>query len=226
MTEQYWHYSESMENRKSSRSTSKRTYTQDADSDEDAKSQEASDDNESEEEGTQRNTRQPKRSRINPDDLFEDEDSDREEENVRPRNDTGTYAGQLRRIYLENFMCHRKLTVDFNSSLTFVGGVNGSGKSAIAVALMVCLGATAKSTGRGSSNARFIRQGWSGSAIIKVFLRNEGADAYRPDVYGKTIVVTRKIAVSGGGYDLQSEDGKVRDELVMNYRNCWIFLYR
>ena len=37
-------------------------------------------------------------------------------------------TGHVVRIYVENFMCHRKLTVDFGRHVNFVTGQNGSGK--------------------------------------------------------------------------------------------------
>lgn len=197
-----------MEERRPSRNASKRAYTQNEDSNDEADSYHGSDQSETDEYVSQARPR-AKRSRINADALL-DEESDDDEENERPRNDDGTYAGQIRKIHVENFMCHRKLTIDFNKHLTFVGGVNGSGKSAIAVALMVCLGSTAKSTGRGSANAGFIREGSNGPAIVKVYLRNEGSDAYCPEKYGKTIVVVRKIfKPSGGHYELLNHKEEV-----------------
>ena len=39
-------------------------------------------------------------------------------------------AGQILRIYLEDFMCHRKFDISFGRHLNFVTGLNGSGKSA------------------------------------------------------------------------------------------------
>ncbi len=36
-------------------------------------------------------------------------------------------AGQIKKIYVENFMCHRKLTVPFGYHVNFVTGENGSG---------------------------------------------------------------------------------------------------
>ncbi len=38
-------------------------------------------------------------------------------------------AGQILLIYVENFMCHRKLTVNSCHHVNFVTGQNGSGKS-------------------------------------------------------------------------------------------------
>ena len=37
-------------------------------------------------------------------------------------------AGVIRRVYVENFMCHRKLTVDLCRNVNFIYGQNGSGK--------------------------------------------------------------------------------------------------
>eukprot|EP01038_Epipyxis_sp_PR26KG_P011016 gene11016-14795_t len=106
-------------------------------------------------------------------------------------------SGQILRIYVQDFMNHRKLTIEFNRHLTFVTGKNGAGKSAIAVALQLCLGATARNTDRGSSLASLIREGSPGPAIIRVTLMNEGADAFMPEIYGKRITVERKIPKSG-----------------------------
>lgn len=36
-------------------------------------------------------------------------------------------SGQILRVYCENFMCHRKFTVDFGRHLNYVNGRNGSG---------------------------------------------------------------------------------------------------
>jgi hypothetical protein len=37
-------------------------------------------------------------------------------------------TGHVIRIYVEDFMCHRKLTLDFGRHVNFVTGQNGSGK--------------------------------------------------------------------------------------------------
>ncbi len=72
-----------------------------------------------------------------------------------------------------------------------------SGKSAIVAAIQLCLGATAKTTGRGSKLNTLIREGSNGPAIMRVTLLNEGADAYKPESYGSRIVVERKISKDG-----------------------------
>jgi hypothetical protein len=40
-----------------------------------------------------------------------------------------TESGHIVRIYVENFMCHRKMTVEFGRHVNFVTGENGSGGS-------------------------------------------------------------------------------------------------
>jgi chromosome segregation ATPase len=76
----------------------------------------------------------------------------------------------------------------------------------------LCLGATARNTGRGTALSTFIREGSNGPASVKVTLVNEGVDAYMPDVYGKRIIVERRICkgTGGGGYHIYSENEKVR----------------
>mmetsp|Transcript_12716 Transcript_12716/g.12359 ORF Transcript_12716/g.12359 Transcript_12716/m.12359 type:complete len:1152 (-) Transcript_12716:632-4087(-) len=116
-------------------------------------------------------------------------------------------TGQVMRVYVQDFMCHNKLTVEFGRHVNFVTGSNGSGKSAIVAALQLCLGATANSTGRGTKLDGLIREGCDGPAIMRVTLLNEGPDAYKPELYGNRIIIERKIAKgSGGGYKLMSKN--------------------
>lgn len=58
---------------------------------------------------------------------------------------------------------------------------NGSGKSAILIAICACLGVKASDTNRGSSLKDLIKHGkdWS---RIELTIMNEGPDAYFPDV--------------------------------------------
>ncbi len=59
---------------------------------------------------------------------------------------------------LINFMCHANLKIDFGQRINFIVGQNGSGKSAILTALMVCLGASVGKTQRGHKVSDLIRE--------------------------------------------------------------------
>jgi chromosome segregation ATPase len=109
---------------------------------------------------------------------------------------------------VKDFMCHRKFTVDFGRHVNFITGQNGSGKSAIVAALQLCLGATARSTGRGSNMGALVREGADGPAVLQVTLLNEGSDAYLPECYGNRIIIERRIPRTGSStYRLLNKDG-------------------
>ena len=46
-------------------------------------------------------------------------------------------CGIIHEVYMENFMCHKRLRLEFNKRINFINGPNGSGKSAILAALQV-----------------------------------------------------------------------------------------
>jgi hypothetical protein len=119
-------------------------------------------------------------------------------------------AGVISCIYVENFMCHRKLTVDLCRNVNFIHGQNGSGKSAILAAIQICLGAGARRTHRARNLKELFRQDSTGQcAKIRVTVLNGGDDGYLNDVYGDTITVERTIALRGGynGYKLLDHKG-------------------
>nr|CAB3266389.1 structural maintenance of chromosomes protein 6 [Phallusia mammillata] len=119
------------------------------------------------------------------------------------------YQGIIESIFLKNFMCHSRLTLRFTSTVNFVVGHNGSGKSAVLTALIVGLGGKTSSTSRGTSLKTLIKTG-SSSATIEITLRNSGDDPVRPDVYGKKIIIERRITSDGQSiYKIKSEAGKV-----------------
>lgn len=64
--------------------------------------------------------------------------------------------------------------------MTLISGANGSGKSAVMQALQVCLGATARETGRAKKLAGHIRDKQE-EARVRVTLWNTGVDAYQPE---------------------------------------------
>ncbi len=88
-------------------------------------------------------------------------------------------------------MNHRKFEMTFGNHLNFVNGKNGSGKSAIAAAIQICLGGKTTSTGRGKSLKSLIREGSHNNAIIRITLSNEGSDAHLPDKYGRSSWLSR-----------------------------------
>uniref|UniRef100_A0A1A7WF85 Structural maintenance of chromosomes protein 6 n=1 Tax=Iconisemion striatum TaxID=60296 RepID=A0A1A7WF85_9TELE len=119
-------------------------------------------------------------------------------------------AGIVESITLKNFMCHSHLgPFAFGSNVNFVVGNNGSGKSAILTALIVALGGNAQATNRGSSLKGFVKEGES-SADVSITLRNKGRDAYKPDVYGPSVVVDLRITREGlRTYKLRNKSGHV-----------------
>ena len=113
-------------------------------------------------------------------------------------------AGIIHEVYVENFMCHRKLSVKLCRNVNFIHGQNGSGKSAILAAIQVCLGAGARRTHRARNLRDLVRKEAGADcpgAKLRVTLLNGGADGYMPDVYGEYITVERLISLRPGGFN-------------------------
>lgn len=104
--------------------------------------------------------------------------------------------GILKSIQCINFMCHQKLLVKLGPNLNFIVGENGSGKSAILTAITLCLGGKASSTNRGGNIKAFIKEGQN-EGRVRVEIKNEGDDAYQPEIYGDTIAVERRFKMNG-----------------------------
>ena len=118
-------------------------------------------------------------------------------------------AGIILMISVENFMCHKKFTIDLCRNINFIYGQNGSGKSAILAAIQICLGAGARRTHRARNLKDLVRKdAQCNSAKIRVTVLNKGSDAYLHDVYGDSITIERTIAVRGGynGFKLYDEN--------------------
>lgn len=118
-------------------------------------------------------------------------------------------CGIIRKIYVEEFMCHKKLSVRLCDNVNFIHGQNGSGKSAILAALQICLGAGAKRTNRARNLKDLVRrEGGATQAKVRVTLLNRGPDAFQHSVYGDAITIERTITLgnSGGGYKLYDEN--------------------
>lgn len=108
----------------------------------------------------------------------------------------GEKAGIIRRIRVENFMCHSNLSIDLNPHVNFITGQNGSGKSALLTALCVAFGIKARGTQRANTMKDFIKTGCT-YALVSVEMKNEGEDAFKHHLYGDTICVERRITASG-----------------------------
>ncbi|KAF2532951.1 hypothetical protein F2Q70_00032515 [Brassica cretica] len=116
-------------------------------------------------------------------------------------------SGTILRIKLENFMCHSNLQIEFGEWVNFITGQNGSGKSAILTALCVAFGCRAKGTQRASTLKDFIKTGCS-YAVVHVEIKNQGEDAFKPEVYGDVIIVERRITESASSTILKDHEGK------------------
>lgn len=104
-------------------------------------------------------------------------------------------------------MCHSSLHIELDKHVNFITGQNGSGKSAILTALCVAFGCRAKNTQRAASLKDFIKTGCSYAAIT-VDINNHGEDAFKPEVYGDTIILERRITESASSTVLKDQHGR------------------
>lgn len=127
-----------------------------------------------------------------------------------PKTGTARKAGAIEQLEVFKFMCHDYLVINFGPQANFIIGRNGSGKSAILTGIILALGGKASTTSRATSLKGFIKHGQS-RAEVKLQMSNRGEEAYRPDVYGETIIIERAITKEGGGgYKIKSgRDNKV-----------------
>ncbi|KAG6919643.1 hypothetical protein DXG01_003507 [Tephrocybe rancida] len=100
--------------------------------------------------------------------------------------------GIIERVEMVNFMCHAFLKFEFGPQINFIIG----GKSAVLSAITVALGGKSNSTGRGNGLKSFIKEGCAASEVT-IYLKNQGEEAYKPQEYGKSIIVTRRFTKEG-----------------------------
>ena len=106
--------------------------------------------------------------------------------------------GIIEEISLINFMSHQNTHLKLGPKQNFITGPNGAGKSSILIGLMTALGARTGFTGRGSKLGDMVRNAPDAhAAIITVKLRNRGDDAFMPEIYGRSIIVVKKIPKDG-----------------------------
>lgn len=156
-----------------------------------------------------------KRPRQDSNDCFDDDPSEEElsqlqSEGIFNSQSASGDVGIVESIQLKNFMCHSMLgPFKFGSNVNFIVGNNGSGKSAVLTALIVGLGGKATVTNRGSSLKVFVKDGQN-SADVSITLRNRGEDAFKPELYGDSIIVNQHINLEGHrSYKLKSITGAV-----------------
>ncbi|KAI3406450.2 smc6 [Candida oxycetoniae] len=117
-------------------------------------------------------------------------------------------AGVIEKLTLKNFMCHDFFELELGPQINFIIGRNGSGKSAILTGILVGLGAKASDTNRGSSIRDLIKDS-KNTSRISVVLKNEGVWAFKPEEYGRKIIIERKLQRNGSNtYAIKSEEGK------------------
>jgi len=118
-------------------------------------------------------------------------------------------SGIIEEVSMKNFMCHSRLTIPLGPLINFIIGHNGSGKSAILTALTVCLGAKASVTNRAGSLKNFIKEG-EDNAWVAVKLKNQGENAYQPDVFGPSIIVERHFTKAGtSSFKVKNSEGRL-----------------
>jgi chromosome segregation ATPase len=95
----------------------------------------------------------------------------------------------------------------FGPCVNFLTGDNGSGKSTILIALCIGLGAIPKHLDRDGALHGFIRRGEI-LCSIKLVICNKGARRYRPELYGDTITVERRITDKSNAFRIKDTDLK------------------
>jgi structural maintenance of chromosomes protein 6 len=117
--------------------------------------------------------------------------------------------GIIEYVHVVNFMCHSNEKWDLGPLINFICGKNGSGKSAILTAIIICLGGKAADTNRGSSLKDLIQHGQQ-SASVTCSVKNQGPNAFRYDDYGDSIIIERHWQQKGsGGFKIKNATGKI-----------------
>ncbi|ELQ76530.1 DNA repair protein RAD18 (SMC family protein) [Trachipleistophora hominis] len=114
----------------------------------------------------------------------------------------------IKSITLSNFMCHTNLRLPFISPITVIGGFNGSGKSAIMIAIGIVLGQRTNALDRGSSAKSLIQNGKS-SAKIQLELSNV-QHRFNYGFFGNSIILERVIKRDAAhSIRIKNDSGKI-----------------
>lgn len=108
--------------------------------------------------------------------------------------------GTIISVHMMNLRCHPKMPVEFTPGTTFIVGLNGSGKSTVAIAIQLALGQKLVKPTDGKWGV--VREGApNGEAVVEVELHNvpfrdsrgKVFPAHKPEIYGDSIVIRRRI---------------------------------
>jgi chromosome segregation ATPase len=99
-------------------------------------------------------------------------------------------------VNMQNFMCHRNFTQNFYSGVNYITGENGSGKSAVIVAISAALGANFSKIGKGDDVSSCIGTA-DPISVITVVLRNDPLNPRHCNKYGNPVVVERTLVRRG-----------------------------
>ncbi|KAK0039181.1 Rad18-like recombination and DNA repair protein [Biomphalaria pfeifferi] len=125
------------------------------------------------------------------------------------------FEGLIASVELINFMCHSHLVLNLNRQITVVAGRNGSGKSAVMIAIGLALGQRAQHLERGNSLKELIKSKES-IAVVRVVLNNKG---FKRDFFKDRIVVEKRISAKSSTTSVMNGERKVwstkKDDLEM-----------
>jgi structural maintenance of chromosomes protein 6 len=93
-------------------------------------------------------------------------------------------------------MCHRNFTQNFYAGVNYITGENGSGKSAVIVALSAALGANFNKIGKGDDVSNLIGTA-EPIAVVTVTLRNDPRNPRHCDKYNNPVVIERTLVRRG-----------------------------
>jgi chromosome segregation ATPase len=113
-------------------------------------------------------------------------------------------SGYLKRLELQNFMCHKNYSITFSPRLNVITGKNGSGKSAILHGILLALAAGNVTAGRGSF-ARAIKFGekWARTRLV---IDNSGVNAL-PE-WGDEIIIERLLEENKSSFKITGSSGR------------------
>ena len=112
----------------------------------------------------------------------------------------------IKSIELINFMCHRHLFIEFTKMLTCIGGRNGSGKSAVMIALGIVLGQRANALDRGNTYKELIKSG-EHTAVIKLCINNHFH--FQEDFFGDRILIEKTLHLNFSKLRILNSGNKV-----------------